>query len=36
MSEVKNAVQWRKSLEEAQREAQQTGKLVLVDLFNPG
>lgn len=32
---MSDAVQWRKSLEEAQREAQQTGKLVLIDLFNP-
>lgn len=32
---MSEAVQWRKTLEEAQREAQQTGKLVLIDLFNP-
>jgi hypothetical protein len=29
-------VRWRSSLEEARREARETGKLVLIDLFNPG
>jgi hypothetical protein len=29
-------IQWRHSLEEAQQQARQQGKLVLVDLFNPG
>ena len=29
-------IQWRRSLEEAQQEARQQDKLVLVDLFNPG
>ena len=28
-------VQWRSSVEEARREAQQQNKLVMVDLFNP-
>ena len=28
-------IQWRYSLSEARVEAQQQGKLVLVDLFNP-
>lgn len=29
-------INWRHSLEEATQEAQRQGKLVLVDLFNPG
>ena len=29
-------IKWRHSLEEAREEAKQTGKLVLIDLFNPG
>jgi hypothetical protein len=29
-------IRWRHSLEEATEEAVNTGKLVLVDLFNPG
>lgn len=29
-------IHWRHSLEEAQQEARAAGKLVLVDLFNPG
>ena len=29
-------IRWRHSLEEAQREAREQGKLVLIDLFNPG
>ncbi len=29
-------IPWRHSLEEARREAAQSGKLVLIDLFNPG
>ena len=29
-------IAWRHSLEEARREARQQGKLVLIDLFNPG
>lgn len=29
-------VGWRHSLEEARAEAQRDGKLVLIDLFNPG
>ncbi len=29
-------IQWRHSLEEAQNEARQQNKLLLVDLFNPG
>ena len=29
-------IPWRHSLEEAQREARQQGKLVLIDMFNPG
>jgi hypothetical protein len=29
-------IQWRHSLEEAREEARRTGKLVLIDLFNPG
>lgn len=29
-------IQWRHSLEAAREEARQTGKLVLIDLFNPG
>lgn len=28
--------QWRASVEEAQRDARTQGKLVLIDLFNPG
>jgi hypothetical protein len=31
-----NQVVWRHSLEDARREAREQGKLVLVDLFNPG
>jgi len=29
-------IQWQQSLEEARREAREQGKLVLIDLFNPG
>jgi hypothetical protein len=29
-------IQWRQSLEQARQEARQQGKLVLIDLFNPG
>jgi hypothetical protein len=29
-------IQWRRSLEEARQEARRQGKLVLIDLFNPG
>lgn len=29
-------VQWRRSMEDATREARESGKLILVDLFNPG
>ena len=29
-------IQWRHALQEARREAWQQGKLVLIDLFNPG
>ena len=29
-------IRWRRSLEEAQREAREQNKLILVDLFNPG
>lgn len=29
-------IRWRHSLEEAQNEARQQNKLLLVDLFNPG
>jgi hypothetical protein len=29
-------IPWRHSLEQAQNEARQQGKLLLVDLFNPG
>ena len=29
-------IQWRHSLEDASREARSAGKLVLIDLFNPG
>ncbi len=29
-------VQWRKTLEEAREDARAQGKLVLIDLFNPG
>jgi len=29
-------VQWRHTLEEARAEAKRDGKLVLIDLFNPG
>ena len=29
-------IQWRHSLEDATREARSTGKLILIDLFNPG
>ena len=29
-------IQWRHSLDEAIPEARSTGKLILVDLFNPG
>jgi hypothetical protein len=28
--------QWRASVEEAQQDARAQGKLVLIDLFNPG
>ena len=30
------SINWRGSLEEARAEARRTGKLVLIDLFNPG
>jgi hypothetical protein len=33
---AEESVAWRHSLEEAQKEARQQGKLVLIDLFNPG
>jgi len=29
-------IQWRHSLEEARNEAREQGKLLLIDLFNPG
>ena len=29
-------IRWRHSLEEGRAEAGRTGKLVLIDLFNPG
>ncbi len=29
-------IRWRKALEEARKEAREQGKLVLIDLFNPG
>jgi hypothetical protein len=29
-------IDWRPSLEDATEEARATGKLVLIDLFNPG
>jgi hypothetical protein len=29
-------VQWGHSLEDAKSEARRTGKLILIDLFNPG
>ena len=29
-------IRWRHSLEEAREEAKRKGKLVLIDLFNPG
>jgi hypothetical protein len=29
-------VRWRTAVEEARKEAREHGKLVLVDLFNPG
>ena len=29
-------IRWRHSLEAAREEARQSGKLVLIDLFNPG
>jgi hypothetical protein len=29
-------IAWRHSLAEAQQEAQEQGKLLLIDLFNPG
>ena len=29
-------INWRHSLEEARAEARRDGKLVLIDLFNPG
>ena len=29
-------IQWRQSLEQSRQEARQQGKLVLIDLFNPG
>lgn len=29
-------IRWRSSLEEAREEARRTGKLVLIDLYNPG
>ena len=28
-------ITWRHSLEEARQEARETGKLVMIDLFNP-
>ena len=30
------SIAWRSSLDEARAEARRTGKLVLIDLFNPG
>jgi len=30
------SIQWRHSLEEGRAEARRQGKLVLIDLFNPG
>jgi hypothetical protein len=30
-----NNIQWRSDLEEALKEAEQSGKLLLIDLFNP-
>jgi len=29
-------INWRRSVEEARTEARRDGKLVLIDLFNPG
>jgi hypothetical protein len=29
-------IRWRRSLDEAREEARGTGKLLLIDLFNPG
>ena len=29
-------IRWRHSLDEAREEARTTGKLLLIDLFNPG
>jgi hypothetical protein len=31
-----NSISWGHSVEEAREEARRTGKLVLIDLFNPG
>ncbi len=33
---VATQFEWRRSMEVAQRDARDQGKLVLVDLFNPG
>jgi hypothetical protein len=33
---VAQQVAWRHDLDEARAEARRTGKLVLIDLFNPG
>ncbi len=30
------SIAWRESLEETRAEARRTGKLILIDLFNPG
>lgn len=29
-------IRWRSSMEQAQQEAREQGKLLLIDLFNPG
>lgn len=31
-----DAIRWRSSVEAASREAREQGKLLLIDLFNPG
>lgn len=31
-----NSIAWRHDLEEARKEARQQGKLLYIDLFNPG
>jgi hypothetical protein len=33
---AEESIAWRNSLEQARQEARQQGKLVLIDLFNPG